>query len=120
MVNDYRQPPKPEVFSKDSVWTQAEYDAYLARQESPWSAATRSIKTAVFGSLNMQGFEPFIMNVTTYGDAVTILGRDGKVVSQVELGGVSTIGYSWKNPNGSNIVAIFQNGLLVSKAQAGL
>jgi TM2 domain-containing membrane protein YozV len=34
--------------------------------------------------------------------------------------GYTTIMYSWKNPDGSNMSAMFQNGELVSKAQFGL
>jgi hypothetical protein len=36
------------------------------------------------------------------------------------LPGIDTIMYVWKNPDGSNMNAVFQNEKMVSKAQIGL
>jgi hypothetical protein len=49
-----------------------------------------------------------------------ILGADGVELSRSEIAGTTTIMYSWKNPNGSNMSAMFQDGALVTKAQFGL
>jgi hypothetical protein len=49
-----------------------------------------------------------------------IIGADGVEISRSELAGTTTIMYSWKNPNGSNMNAMFQDGALVTKAQFGL
>jgi hypothetical protein len=35
----------------------------------------------------------------------------------VELAGIKTVMYSWQNPDGSNMNAMFQDDKLVSKAQ---
>lgn len=37
-----------------------------------------------------------------------------------DLAGHTTVMYAWKNRNGSNMSAMFQDGALVSKAQFGL
>lgn len=40
--------------------------------------------------------------------------------SQSNIGGIVTVSYQWTNADGSSVIAIFQDGLLVSKAQHGL
>ena len=45
---------------------------------------------------------------------------EGKEVSRVELGGISTVVYQWTNVDGSNAIITFQDGKVVSKAMAGL
>lgn len=55
----------------------------------------------------------------TYEAATAILGP-GTEVSRSGSGDSEAIMYSWKNPDGSNMVATFQGGKLVSKAQFGL
>lgn len=57
---------------------------------------------------------------STYAEAVKILGREGEEMSRVELGGVVTVMYVWKNADFSNLNAMFQNGKLTSKSQFGL
>ena len=56
----------------------------------------------------------------SYDAAIAAIRRNGTEISRSELGGVSTVMYSWQNPDGSNMNAMFQNGRLVSKAQFGL
>jgi hypothetical protein len=56
----------------------------------------------------------------SYDAAVAAIRRKGTEISRSELGGVSTVMYSWQNPDGSNMNAMFQSGRLVSKAQFGL
>ena len=55
-----------------------------------------------------------------YDRVKSVLRNDGKEVSRVELGGISTVVYQWTNTDGSNVIITFQDGKLVSKAQAGL
>ena len=45
---------------------------------------------------------------------------EGKEVSRVELGRISTVVYQWTNTDGSNAIITFQNGKVVSKAMADL
>ena len=59
-------------------------------------------------------------NGMTYDQVARILGSDGEEVSSSDLGGTSTRMYAWKNGDGSNMSAMFQNGALVMKAQFGL
>ena len=56
----------------------------------------------------------------TYDDVVGIIGFDGEEQSRSELGGNTTIMYQWSNPDGSGLNAIFQNGEMTTKSQAGL
>ena len=56
----------------------------------------------------------------SYGQVTAIIGTAGTETSRSDLAGYSTIMYSWKNSNGSNMNAMFQNGALVMKAQYGL
>jgi hypothetical protein len=49
-----------------------------------------------------------------------VLGKSGKVIA--ENSSSDSIGkvYSWKNPQGSNAIIEFKDGLVIAKAQAGL
>jgi hypothetical protein len=55
-----------------------------------------------------------------YSDVRSIIGADGEELSRVTLAGTTTIVYTWKNRDGSNMVATFQDDRLVTKAQFGL
>jgi len=52
----------------------------------------------------------------TYQEAVNDLNDPGNLVAH---SGTTDV-YQWVNPDGSNMSATFQNGKLISKAQAGL
>lgn len=72
--------------------------------------------------VTMAGFNA-LENGMSYEDAVTILGRAGEKMSESEIGGVQTVMYQWKADRGSlgaNMNAMFQDGKLILKAQAGL
>lgn len=57
----------------------------------------------------------------TYEQVVDILGRPGEVISSSELLGVKTVMYKWDGTGfASNMNAMFQDGLMISKAQFGL
>lgn len=56
----------------------------------------------------------------TYEQVRNIIGAAGEELSRSDLAGYTTVMYSWSNPNGSNMNAMFQNGRLVNKAQFGL
>ncbi len=56
----------------------------------------------------------------SYREAVAVIGAPGEEISRSDLAGFTTIMYSWMNPNGSNMNAMFQNDKLVQKAQFGL
>lgn len=49
-----------------------------------------------------------------------MIGSPGEEAARSSLAGYTTVMYSWKNANGSNMNAMFQNDRLVTKAQFGL
>ncbi|WP_156680864.1 hypothetical protein [Sphingomonas profundi] len=56
----------------------------------------------------------------SYNEAVKIMGSPGEESASSPTPDAVVRIYSWKNGDGSNMSATFENGLLVSKAQAGL
>ncbi len=57
----------------------------------------------------------------SYKEAVEILGAEGEVLSESEIGGTKTVMYSWAGSSfASSMNAMFQNNKLISKAQMGL
>lgn len=56
----------------------------------------------------------------SYARAAEIIGAPGEEISRADIAGSSTVMYAWKNSNGSNMNAMFQNGKLITKAQLGL
>ncbi|MEM8807882.1 MAG: hypothetical protein AAGF01_17820 [Cyanobacteria bacterium P01_G01_bin.38] len=52
--------------------------------------------------------------------AESIVGFGSEVRSQVLQGGEMAITYEWVNPDGSRLIATFQDMKLIGKAQAGL
>lgn len=56
----------------------------------------------------------------TYEEVVEILGEEGTVMSDSEMGGQTAVMYSWSNKNGSNMNAMFQNGGLINRSQFGI
>lgn len=61
-----------------------------------------------------------LKNGMSYREVVGILGREGEEMSRSELVGITTVAYTWKRWNGANIIVMFQDGGLITKAQAGL
>lgn len=53
----------------------------------------------------------------SYSDVRRIIGAAGEEISSSQVAGYTTIMYSWKNANGSNMNVMFQNDKLVNKAQ---
>ncbi len=56
----------------------------------------------------------------SYAQVVGILGEEGTVISENEIGDYKTVMYQFTGGFGSNCNAMFQNGKLISKAQFGL
>ncbi len=82
-----------------------------------------------FGASSIRGSEPPVVTLAeyeqiregmTYEQVRGIIGAPGQELSRSDLAGYTTVMYSWSNPNGSNMNAMFQNGGLVNKAQFGL
>jgi len=69
--------------------------------------------------VTMAAYE-LIQKGMSYKQVRGIIGADGIETVRSELAGHTTVMYSWKNRNGSNMNAMFQDGELVTKAQFGL
>lgn len=79
-------------------------------------------KTEAATGVNMTNFSK-LRNGMSYQEAVKILGKEGEVLSESEIGGIKTVMYKWDADEGSwgaNMNAMFQNGKLMSKSQFGL
>lgn len=68
-----------------------------------------------------------IQNGMSYQQVVQIIGQPGEESARNHMDGVpgvmeslETVAYSWVNPGGSNMNAMFQNDKLMQKAQFGL
>jgi hypothetical protein len=61
-----------------------------------------------------------VQNGMSYSQVANIIGDPGRETTRSEVAGFTTVGYSWQNSDGSNMQAMFQNGALITKAQAGL
>lgn len=85
-------------------------------QEKPQETPQPSFFSPVITSAEYQQLATGI----SYEEAVRIIGSPGEEVSRTDLAGTTTVMYMWKNTNGSNANAMFQNGKLVTKAQFGL
>lgn len=94
----------------------------ILNADGTWAfAAANDAKPKKLG-VTMAGFNA-LENGMSYEDAAAILGRAGEKLSESELGGVRTVMYQWKADRGSlgaNMNAMFQDGKLILKAQAGL
>ncbi len=71
--------------------------------------------------LNLEKFNK-IQTGMTYEEVVAIIGEEGTVVSESEIGNIKTTLYSWYGEGtiGANASITFQNGKVTSKAQLGL
>ena len=56
----------------------------------------------------------------SYSQVRAIIGCDGEEMSHSDYSGISTIMYSWKNSNGSNMIVMFQDDRLINKSEFGL
>lgn len=95
--------------------------AVLLRSDGTWEFAAADKPGKPIG-VTMAGFNA-LANGMSYEEAVAILGRAGEKLSESDLGGVQTVMYQWKADRGSlgaNMNAMFQDGKLILKAQAGL
>jgi len=70
-----------------------------------------------------------LITLSKYGSAATgmsyptvrhLLGRDGEETARSQADGITTVSYQWKNEDASSMSATFQDGVLTTKAQAGL
>lgn len=71
--------------------------------------------------LNLEKFNK-IKTGMSYQEVVNIIGEEGTVLSESEIGNIKSTIYSWYGEGsiGANANVTFQNGKVVSKAQVGL
>jgi len=92
----------------------------LFAQEAGWSGLA-DLKGAVGIDEPMVTLSEFnrISTGMSYGEACSVIGASGEVMSETEFMGIKTVMYVWSNGI-ANMNAMFQNNELVSKAQLGL
>jgi len=56
----------------------------------------------------------------SYTEVVNIIGEHGEETVRTSMAGYTTVAYQWVNFDGSNAQLMFQNGKLITMAQAGL
>jgi len=56
----------------------------------------------------------------SYTEVVALMGVPTEELSKSQIRGTTTVAYSWRNYDGSNALIMFQNGRVISKAQAQL
>jgi hypothetical protein len=83
------------------------------------STLAGSVYTAVEPTVTIAEFNK-LQSGMTYQQAVEIIGAAGEEMSRSDIAGYTTVMYAWKNGDGSNMNAMFQNGELINKAQFGL
>ena len=89
-------------------------------QAAPLPLAAKAGQAGLFGTkLTAEKFAA-IKTGMSYAQVKKIIGFEGAELSRSELAGYVTVMYSWSNPGGSNMNAMFQNGKLIQKAQFGL
>jgi rubrerythrin len=94
------------IYNGGKVWT-------IMDGIKPLSKKTTSNVVTLFDYDNIQ-------KEMLYSEVCSIIGASGVELSRSDVSGFTTVMYAWKNSNGSNMNAMFQNGKLISKAQFGL
>lgn len=109
-------PPKSErdyqYYASQAPYV-SDYDKDFYRSSAAIAQSVDGINAAEFMSLRLG---------MTYTEAVEIIGAEGQLLSENNIGGVYTAMYVWMGEagNGANANAMFQNGKLIQKAQFGL
>lgn len=104
-------------------------EAYEERVQRDIQKIVEQYKKDPFGAISSRSSDPPVVTLTeyeeiregmTYEQVKGIIGAPGQELSRSDFSGYTTVMYSWTNPNGSNMNAMFQNGRSVRKAQFGL
>jgi len=90
-----------------------------SRAESGAEPAKREVSEVLTNFATKDKYER-IRNGMNYDSVREIMGGDGEERSRSVVAGISTAAYAWSNPDGGNMLVIFQDGRLVQKSQAGL
>lgn len=61
-----------------------------------------------------------IRNGMTYDEVEKIVTWPGAEVGRGNVGGIETVTYIWRNPDGANMTALFLKERLMTKAEVGL
>jgi hypothetical protein len=94
--------------------------AYLViADNSATSSPASAVYRAIGPTVTMAEYSR-LQSGMTYQQAAEIIGASGEEMSRNDIAGFTTVMYGWKNPDGSNMNAMFQNNGLVQKAQFGL
>ncbi len=104
--------------AEDKAKADAEAEARAADERKAKREAFRQAEIEA-RRLSMKKYNAIATGMT-YDDVIAILGN-GEELSRVELGGIQTVMFMWKEAGGiGNMNVTFQQGRVVSKAQFGL
>lgn len=56
----------------------------------------------------------------SYAQVASVVGDPGENSQHQEMMGITTDIYTWQNPDGSNLICMFQNDKLINKTQTQL
>jgi hypothetical protein len=99
-----------------SIYTTSEKITRIVKD--PFSADA-SLESSIPPIVTLSEYNAIVEGMS-YGDVARAIGDTGEELSRSEIMGTTTVMYQWKNSNGSNMNAMFQDGRLVSRAQFGL
>lgn len=116
-VVQHFESPEDRARRETMASEQARYE-----QANPQPAARSSSLSSLFSSPAVVTKSEYdqLENGISYEQARSIIGEPGEELSRSDIAGIITVMYAWKNANGSNMNAMFQNGRMISKAQFGL
>jgi len=103
--------------SKETTQNQEQKKTEKSSENKPNS--TPSDKISEKAGVTLANFNK-ISTGMTYEKVVEILGSNGKVMLEKEIGGTKNIVYMWESERFTNITAMFVDGKLDSKNQIGL
>ncbi len=92
--------------------------SYSAQTDTPETAIETTDDSPVAEGVTMSQYSSLYTGMS-YSDVIDIIGG-GEEVSRSEVMGHTTVMYSWRNPDGGNMNAMFQDRKMISKAQFGL
>src|ERR1700722_14194217 len=71
------------------------------------------VEAGTYGAVITMAEFDRIQTGMSYREVWSIIGTNGEQIGESSIAGHETESYSWKNPNGSNMIAMFQDGRLI-------
>lgn len=105
------KPPSPKPMKPREQTKEEKIDAGIVSLRREADAAGLNVTARMYGTIQ-PGCDADL--------AFRILGNKCQELSRTEIAGTVTAHYMWHNKDGSNLSLIFQNGIVVTRAQFGL